>query len=242
LAEKHIRLLDAHPDDSIQHAHAIEAAQHVGATVDEALLTLGTLGKNLRTNTDALFDVASGDRFFEEYAGMQMLGLKRLLPYQGTDGSLESQIDILVPAIAKDAIHDNVDVFLSSGNLWDHPDHQAAGAIAVRAALWAANEGYKIDVLQLHHFAGGSYFAPATASSILTAFLSAKEHESQWRFSEHELPGYVETPGELHMHKEDFDALLKYPLLRYATYSQVVMEHANTDATAGVRADAMAGV
>ncbi len=206
VAGRRIRLVTAHPDDSIWYTSLIAGS----AYADEALQTVGEAGK-------------PGNRLAEEKAAAAVLNLQQILVYPGRDGHLQDDVDAIIRPLAEDAIKDGIDVLVGNA-LIDHPDHQAAGMIAIKAARLAAGLGYPMDVLLLHHYDEGEHWAEATPDSTRRTFLAAKEHGSQWRSQNGTYQDWPAVPGDFSMHSEDLASLEPYPLRRNASYTHLSTE------------------
>lgn len=211
---KRLRVITAHPDDSLWYTKLVAESEYA----DEALLTAGTRGKDVRIEAGVGSRVKDGWRLREEKAAARILGFRQVLLYEGLDGELKEYIDSLVPQVAQEAERDSIDIFAAS-TFTDHPDHLAATDIAIRAAQTAAQAGYPIGVLLIRPDLEGDYCSEATPQSMAQTFRAARKHETQWRMAEGPHDDWPMVPGGLSMHPDDLASLELYPFLRDATYT-----------------------
>lgn len=201
LTSRRTRFVLSHPDDSALHA-PLQASQYT-SYVDLALLTRGEQGKQPKHI----------NRVQQEKAAASVLGIQAIQLYNGRDGRVNRQVKRLARAIGRDAVHDDIQVLVSSV-LSDHTDHLAAGEVAIRAGQYALRRGHDIAVLLLRDDYQGEYLAENTPETLQQAFRALRYHEGQFRMHDGVHADWPITAGGYSMHPDDLDELLRYPQLQ----------------------------
>jgi len=215
LRGKNAWLVAAHPDDSLWHTSVIREA----ARVDERLLTAGEKGINPERRID------------EEIAAAKILGIKEVVVYDGHDEELSGEIDQLASRLVEDVLSSGRPVDVLIGNLFsDHHtgDHLAAGEIVVEAARRLAKVGRAVGVLLLNPDNDGEYTSRVTPADMEKTFRAARKHR-QWRMHDEMSEDSVITPAGYSMHREDYEALQRYPLTHDASYTWLPPKHFTDD-------------
>lgn len=236
LLDRRVGIIDPHPDDHLIHGHAITTAVQLGVPVYELTLTYGRESTvNFHAPAEQDF-VRQGKRVYEAERAASVLGIINSQHIDLPDGGLSNAVNASLStyAIANWALQQEIDTFITLGDLDDHADHFASAKAAKRAAaVLAIQENIGIQVLELKADGTGEWVAPVTPESTHRIYSAAAMHASQFMLSRTVHPGWQQVTAGFNAHPHTAKGLSQYPIGRQATYSAtpfaLLPQHTDTE-------------